>query len=84
MQNAFDDSGLEYILIDNNVKFVNDKAFANCKNLKYVEWYSHAYLSTNVFVGCTDLENFYVTSELEQKTGYDLDELCNVKVTYVD
>ena len=84
VQNAFDDSGLEYILIDNNVKFVNDKAFANCKNLKEVEWYSPAYFSANTFVGCTDLENFYIASEFEQKMGCDLDELCNVKVTYVD
>ena len=84
MQNAFNNSGLEYILIDNNIKFVDDKAFANCKNLKDVEWYSHAYLSADIFVGCTDLENFYTTTEIERKIGHAFDDLYNVKVTYVD
>lgn len=56
---AFAYSGLTYILIPNNVEFVEQASFYKCKMLSRVTWKANNYtIQVDTFEGCTNLEKF--------------------------
>lgn len=63
--NAFKDSKLEKVVIEDGVDIIMNSAFANCSNLKSVDLGGVKIIRNNAFEGCNSLREIYLPETVQ-------------------
>ena len=79
---AFEKSGLTFVTLSKGT-VVCKKCFAHCKSLAKVEWLSARNIEGNIFAGCKNIKEIYISDKVKNIEANAFVSSPNAEITFV-